>query len=174
MEHDSLSMPASARWAALLVFGGTLFALGEIDGQRRAAQAHTDYITAQAGQTVKIGQAQTKVVVQTEIEYRDRIQKIYVKGDEIEKLVPVYVTPADDALCTVNTGFVRAYNAAWSGDDSGAAAGTDREPAGVPLSEVAEADVHNATSCLAWREQALGWRDYYRKLKDATARPSQQ
>lgn len=52
-------------------------------------------------------------MIQTEIKYRDSIQKIYIKGEVIEKQVPVYIAEADDALYGVNVGFVRSYNAAW-------------------------------------------------------------
>jgi len=165
---SSVVLSAPARWAIYTAAASALLAIGEIDGQRRAGQAHIDYVSAQARRTVAIAKAQTKVVVQTEIKYRDRIQTVYRKGEMIEKQVPLYVTPGDDSSFGLNAGFVRAYNAAWSGDDPGPATESDREPAGVPLSEVAETDAHNATACRAWREQALGWRDYYRQLKLAT------
>jgi hypothetical protein len=61
----------------------------------------------------------------------------------------------------VSVGFVRSYNAAWSGEPAGPAAGTDRDSAGIPLAEVAEADAHNAKARFAWRELALGFRDFY-------------
>jgi len=164
----SFVLPAPARWAAYAAAACALFALGEIDGQRRAGQAHIDYMSAQAQRAVAIAKAQAKVVIQTEIKYRDRVKTVYLKGETIEKQVPVFVTTADDNAFGINAGFVRAYNAAWSGDDPGPAAESDREPAGIPLSEVAETDVHNATSCHAWREQALAWRDYYQRLKRET------
>lgn len=158
-------------WARLLMYSlmaAVVFCLGDMQGERRAGQAHIDYVTKQAARTVAVGRAQTKVVIQTEIKYRDRIQKIYLKGEVIEKQVPIYVTQADDAVFGVNAGFVRAYNAAWSGDDAGPAGDADREPAGIPLSTVAEVDAHNATSCRAWREQALGLREFYEQVKAAT------
>jgi hypothetical protein len=161
-------LPAPARWLAYASMTAVVFGLGVMQGERLAGQRHIDYVTAQAKQTVAIGRAQTKVVVKTEIEYRDRIRKIYLKGEEIEKQVPVFVTAADDQRCSINTGFVRAYNAAWSGDVAGAAADTDREPAGVSLADVAESDAINATSCRAWREQVIGWREFYGNLKRAT------
>lgn len=165
---SSIVLPSPARWAFYAASAAALLGLGELDGQRRAGQAHIDYVTAQATRTVAIAKAQTKVVVQTEIKYRDRIKTVYLQGEVIEKQVPVYVTGADDAAYGVNAGFVRAYNSSWSGDDPGPAAESDREPAGIPLSEIAETEAFNATVCRAWREQALGWRDYYRQLKAAT------
>ena len=162
---------ALPRWSAWLVAatgGALLYVLGMLHGERAAGQQHVDYITAQAARGIAIAKAQTKVVLQTEIKYRDRIKTVYVKGEEIEKLVPVYVTRADDDRYGVNAGFVRSYNAAWAGEPAGPASDTDREPAGIPLSDVAEADAFNATACRAWREQALGWREFYSELKSAT------
>jgi len=165
---EGVQLAARWRWPIYALMMALPFCLGELDGQRRAGQRHIDYVTAQAARTVAIGKAQTKVVIQTEIKYRDRIRKIYLQGEVIEKQVPVYVTRDDDAVYGVNAGFVRAYNAAWSGGDPGPASDADREPAGIPLSEVAEADAHNATSCRAWREQVFGLRELYQKLKVAT------
>lgn len=164
----SVLLPWWGRWLVYALMMAVLLCLGEMDGQRRAGHRHVDYVTAQAARTVVIGQAQTKVVMQTEIKYRDRIQKIYLKGEVIEKQVPVYVTRADDAAYGVNVGFVREYNAAWSGDDTGPAAESDRGPAGVPLSTIAEVDAHNATSCRAWREKVIGLREFYKTLKEKT------
>jgi hypothetical protein len=168
---SSIVLSATTRWAIYAAAAVALLALGEIDGQRRAGQAHIDYVNEQAQRTITIAKAQTKVVIQTEIKYRDRIKTVYLKGEAIEKHVPLYVTPSDDSAFGVNAGFVRAYNAAWSGDDPGPAAESDREPAGISLSEIAEADVHNATSCRAWREQALGWREYYKQIRSAIEKP---
>lgn len=161
-------LPTPARWLAGALIGVVLFGLGELDGQRRAGQAHIDYVTAQAARAIAITKAQAKVVVQTEIQYRDRIKTVYIQGEVIEKQVPVYVTRADDVAYGVNVGFVRTYNAAWTGDDPGAAAESDREPAGIPISEIAETDAFNATTCRAWREQALAWRSFYDQIKSAT------
>lgn len=104
---------------------------------------------------------QEVVAVKTEIIYRDRIQKIYIKGDTVEKQVPIFVTAVDSRRCTVNAGVVRSYDAAWSGEPAGAAAESDRESAAVSLTEVAETDAFNARACLVWREIALGLREHY-------------
>ncbi|WP_211462082.1 hypothetical protein [Collimonas silvisoli] len=107
-------------------------------------------------------------MTQTQIKYVDRINAIYVKGEEVEKQVPIYITQADNDRVAVNAGFVRLYDAAWSGDDPGPAADSDREPAGVSLAQIAAVNAGNATSCRAWRELALGLREYYARLKVVT------
>ena len=69
----------------------------------------------------------------------------------------------------VNAGFVRLCGAAWSGDDPGPAADSDREPAGVSLAEVAAVDADNATGYRAWRELAPGLRASYADLQRVAA-----
>lgn len=109
--------------------------------------------------------ANRAIATKTEVVYRDRIEKIYVNGDEIEKQVPIYITEVDSSRFTVNAGFVRLYDAAWSGESAGPATESDREPAGISLAQVAAVEAGNATSCRAWREVALGLRDYYSRLQ---------
>jgi len=167
----SAVLPWWARWAGLALVAVVVFVFGQMRGERIAGERHNEYVAKQAAQTVRVAQAQTKVVMQTEVKYRDRIQKVYVAGNVIEKEVPVYVTQADNTGCTVNAGFVRSYNAAWAGEPAGAAAESDRGPAVIPFSDVAEADAFNAKACRAWREQALGWREFYQKLKAAIDKP---
>lgn len=158
-------LPGWAKWAALAVLALALYAFGRIDGTRIEGAAHSDYVANQALQAVKVIKAQQVIVTETEIEYRDRIKTIYVKGDVIEKKVPVYVTQTDNDRCNINVGFVRVQNAAWTGSTPGSPADSDREPAGIPLAEVAETDAFNATACRAWREQAIGLRAFYERLK---------
>lgn len=156
-------VPAWIKWLAIVALCAVAYAYGRLQEARRGADAMSDYLAAQSARTVAVGRAQTKVVVQTEIKYRDRIQKIYLKGEVIEKQVPVYVTTADNAECHINAGFVRAHDAAWSGEPAGSPSSADRESAGISLAEVAETDAFNATVCLAWREIALGLREQYLK-----------
>ena len=154
-------LPTPARWIAIAGIAVAVYLLGVLQGERTAGQKHLDYVEAQAVRSVAVVKRQAEVVVRTEIKYRDRIKTVYVKGEEIEKQVPILVSPADDLQPGVSVGFVRSYNAAWSGEPAGSAASTDRDPAGVPLAEVAETDAHNGTTCRAWRELALGLREFY-------------
>lgn len=159
-------IPLPARIAINAIAGVTLYMLGMLHGERSAGQAHIDYVSAQAAKSVKVAQAQAKVVIETQIKYVDRFKTIYTQGETIEKQIPIYITSADNAGCTVNAGFVRIHDAAWTGESAGPAASTDREPAGVSLAEVAEANNDNAIICRIWREQALGLREFYQKLKE--------
>lgn len=129
---------------------------------RHAVQAQWKAETeARNERTRETQRAQELAAAKTEIVYRDHIQKIYVKGDTVEKQVPIFVTAADSLRFGVNAGFVRSYDAAWSGEPAGAAAESDREPAAVSLAQVADTDAFNATACLAWREIAMGLREHY-------------
>jgi len=160
-------VPWYVRVMVVLALVLATYRAGMLHGERVAGQAHIDYISAQAAQSVKLAQAQAKVVIETQVKYIDRIKTIYKQGETIEKQVPIYVTLADDSACTINTGFVRSYNAAWTNQPPGPAASTDREPSGIPLAEVAETTAFNATACIAWREQALTLRELYTKLQAA-------
>ena len=143
----------------IAAFGGWSWFKGNEHGTAKL----TEYIGAQAKETVRIAAVRAKVVTVTETKYQDRIKTIYVKGDTITKEVPVYVTKTDDAGCTIPTGFVREYNAAWSNTPAGPPAESDRGPSGIPLSEVAAADSGNAATCLAYKAQRDGVIEFYRK-----------
>ncbi|PFH08059.1 hypothetical protein BCF11_0411 [Collimonas sp. PA-H2] len=163
-------LPWWARWLALVSGAAVFGTICYNKGKQEEGEKHIAYVNQQAGQTIKIAEAQQVVVTQTQIKYVDRIRTIYVKGETIEKQVPIYITKADSARFAVNAGFVRLYDAAWSGEDPGPAADSDREPAGVSLAQVAAVDAGNAASCRAWRELALGLRENYINLQSVTNR----
>lgn len=160
-------LPAYVKWIAAGALLAASYGVGRLQEARRGADAMTEYLAKQASQTVRIAQQQAKVVTVTETKYRDRIQTVYLQGEKIESSIPTYVQPVDTGRFAVNTGFIRLLDAAWAGDVVGPAVDSDREPAGVPLDEVASAQVDNATSCRAWREQALGWREFYARQQVA-------
>lgn len=154
-------LPPIVKYAVAAAVAAVLYVLGMLHGERAAGEEHLEYVQAQASRSVVIAKRQAEVVVRTEVKFRDRIKTIYVKGEEIEKQVAVLVSPADDLQPGVSVGFVRSYNASWSGDPAGLGTESDRDPAGIPLAEVAEVDAHNAKACRAWRELALGLRESY-------------
>lgn len=164
---SEIVLPLWARIVALLACGAAVYLLGQLQGERIAGQRHLDYVSAQAGHSMRVAQAQSQVIWKTDVQYRDRIHTVYVKGDTIERAVPELVTPADNERFGVNAGFVRSFNAAWANEPAGAAAESDHEPATVPLADIAEAEAFNATACHAWREQALGLRELYGSMKQA-------
>lgn len=156
-------VPAWAwRWIALALVLIAAAGFGYVKGDEHGTEKLTDYIGKQAKETVRIQSAREKIVTQTEIKYLDRIRVIYQKGEIIVKEVPVYVTPKDDAGCILTIGFVREWNAAWSGEPAGPPAESDRGPSGVPLSQAAAAEASNAATCLAYKAQRDGVIEFYR------------
>jgi hypothetical protein len=135
---------------------------GWIKGNAHGTAKLDAYIGKQAIETVRIAAARQVVVTKTEIEYRDRIKTVYLKGETIEREVTRYVTKVDDSGCTIPVGFVREFNAAWSGAPAGPPAESDRGTSGIALSEVSSTDAHNATSCRAYKEQRDGLIKFYR------------
>lgn len=164
----SLTIPPWARWLALALAFAFVFMFGDMRGRSVEGQKHIEYVQKQAAQAVKINQAQTKVVVQTEIQYRDRIQVVKEKGDVVIKEVPVYITAETDQQFPVPLGFVRMHDAAANGDDSGAPSDSDGKASGVKISEVATTVAENYGQCRIWREQLIGWQTYYENLRAAT------
>lgn len=140
---------------------GTSYHLGRTHERKLADVEMAECKGKQVAATKVIVQKEVQVVTKTEIVYRDRLQKIYVQGAQIEVDIPKYIKPADDQLFAVNAGFVRVIDGAWSGLLDGPAQDADREPAGVPLSAIADVEVGNATSCRAWRDKVIGWRAFY-------------
>ncbi len=165
-----LVLPGWAKYAAIAVAGVAIYFLGQLHGERVAGQAHIDYVLAQATQSIKIVQGQVKVVTAVQTVVQEKIKKIYLQGEKIETIVHDLVVPGDDDRFRVNVGFVRAYNAAWSGVPPGPANDLDREPAAVPLSAVASTEASNATSARVWRVQALCWRAFYAGQQQAINR----
>lgn len=154
-------LPWWARLAFVALFAFSFYALGVSRGEQRAGQRHIDYVQAQAKQSIKIAQRQQEVVVKTEVKMRDRVQVIYKQGEEIEKQVPIYITSLDDQRFAVSNGWVRLYDAAFAGESPGPATELDHEPARISTAAIADANAFNATVCRQWREQALGWREFY-------------
>ena len=157
-----------AKWVVIAIAMAGVAAFGWVQGADYEGSKHDDYVLRQASQTVAIAARQAKVVTETETIYKDRIIKIYEKGETNEKETSTYVTADDSAACVVNSGFVRHHDSAWSSNSAGPATVDDREPSGISLTTVAETNAFNATTCLAWREQALGLREFYTKLQAVT------
>lgn len=151
----------------LVLSGAGVYIWGYTSGINAGTKEHTAYVNAQTKQTVAIAEKQVQVVTRVETVYRDRVQKIYLEGKTIETLIPDYIKPADDALFAVPVGLVRVLDAAWAGEAPGPADGADREPSGVPLADLAAVEVGNITSCHVWRNQALGWRQFYAEQQGA-------
>jgi hypothetical protein len=155
------AIPPLGRWLAIglltAAFGTFTYIRGLEHGQHELA----DYIGKQAAQTVTIVKHEVQTVTKTETKYRDRIQKIHDQGEQNASRIPEVLPPDLDRRLPLPAGFVRILDAAWAGAPVGPATDSDKEPSSVPPSVVAANESDNATSCRIWREQALGWREFY-------------
>lgn len=116
--------------------------------------------------TVTISQDVGVEVEQRAVEIRERTRVI-------KEQVPVYVTREADARCDVPAGFVQLHDAAAAGATPSPAQSPDA-PSGVAISSVAETVVDNYGTCLEWRNQVLGWQDWYSRLQGLRgAQPAQ-
>lgn len=157
----SIVVPVWARWAAIAALAVAAYGTGRLQEARHDVGVHEAAAEKQATKVVTIVKKEVQTVTKVETVYRDRIQKIYVQEKQLEADIPKYITPDVDRDFAVPVGFLRVASAGWTGTAAGPANDADREPSGVPFSELAGAEVGNAASCRAWREQALGWRAFY-------------
>lgn len=160
-------LPGWSKLLAITALLASAYGAGRLHEARRGADVMLDYVGKQAMQTVRIAKAQVQVVTKVETQYRDRIQIIYKEGKQIEERIPQLIAPDVDRRLPLPAGFVRVLDAAWAGEPVGPAADSDGEPAVVPPSVVAANEVDNATSCRAWRAQAVGWREFYARQQVA-------
>jgi NAD(P)-dependent dehydrogenase (short-subunit alcohol dehydrogenase family) len=56
-------------------------------------------------------------------------------------------------------------NAAATGEPAGGPVDLDREAAGIAPSQVAAVVADNYAACRQWREQVIGWQDFYEKQR---------
>jgi hypothetical protein len=147
-------VPPWARWAAITALALACYGTGRLHEARHAGAIET-------AKVVTVVKTQVQTVTKVETVYRDRIQKIYVQEKALESAIPSYISPAVDEHFALPAGFLRLAAAGWSGSAAGPTSSADDEPSGVPVSELARAELANAASCRAWREQTLSWRDFY-------------
>lgn len=127
--------------AFILVLCGTFFY-----GEHRIQSKWDADIAARAKTISEVKVAQSDVSKQVGTQYVNIIHQVMVKGDAIEKKVPVYVPIQADSQCVIPNGFVSVWNAANSGGtlpdvpDS-----TMSEASGVKLSDVATEHTAEAT-----------------------------
>lgn len=151
-----------ARIGVLAVVALAVWGHGFWKGNEHGTEKLVNYQAAEAKADTELAAARQVVVTQIQTKYVDRIKVVREQGETITKEVHHYVTQQDDAV-PVPVGFVRVFNAAWSGTPPGPPADADRGPSGYPLSAVADAGTNNATTCRVWKEQRDGVIEFYRK-----------
>lgn len=83
---------------------------------------------------------------------------LLTQGATITKEIPIYVTPAADARCTVPVGFARVFNAAAGGEalDANPEPGVYDRPLDASLSDVAGVASYDLNACRIDQERLRG------------------
>lgn len=111
-----------------------------------------------------------EATVEVVTKYVDRVQKIYVKGKETVREVPIYITKESDAKCDIPLGFVRSHNKAANPTDTDTKTELP-ETSGAPndattdirLSEATETITGNYGTCNLVAEQLKALQDWIRQ-----------
>lgn len=157
---------ALARIGLIAIAGFGIWIHGWYQGNEHGGQKLVDYQAKQATADTKLMAARLQVVTRTETKWRTEIREVKVAGETIEKEVTRYVTKEDDAAAgSLPVGWVREFNAAWSGTPAGPPAESDRGPSGNTLSAVATVNAGNATTCRIWKKQRDGLIAFYEDLR---------
>jgi len=121
----------------------------------KAAQVHVATVMA----------AQTKATAAVLATYTPAVAAIDANASTLAKEIPAYVTPKDDAACTLNPGAVRLLDAAAGGLP--AAPGADDAPSGVALSTLVTTDVGNDAAALENADQLAALQAWVRAQQAA-------
>jgi hypothetical protein len=92
-------------------------------------------------------------------------EKIRTVTKVITKEIPVYVTKQSDSSCTIPNGFVRLHDSSAKSELPPTPSISDGTSSGVTLSEVTETITDNYGTCNGWREQLIGWQNWYTEQK---------
>lgn len=135
------------------------------DGMEASAERDRATAAAKAARAVVASTHKAAVVTEGVTQATEaRREAVRTEYRTIIERIPVYVTPEADRAVSVPVGFVRLHDAAAGGsaatlsDRAGEPADT---PSGVALSAVAGTVVGNYAQCRDWREQLIGWQDWY-------------
>jgi septation ring formation regulator EzrA len=106
---------------------------------------------------------QAEVTTQVVTQYVDRVKTVQLKGETIVQYVDKYITPAENAACTIPNNFVSLHNAAVKNDIPDPTSATDATPSGVSLAEVEHTVATNYSTCNQLREQVKGLQEWISK-----------
>lgn len=153
-------------WLLGLICAGLIFCAGCLFGSWYETRDAKDVEIKALRSAFEQGQALGTVRDVVVTEYVDRERVIYKTGKTITKEVPVYVTPAADAACTLTRGFVRLHDSAAANVPPGPAEPADADPAGIALSAATEVVADNYTTCHATRNQLVMLQKWLRDSHD--------
>jgi len=143
--------------ALLLIFGW----YARDSGERYVQAKWNKERAAQKQAVVAIEGKEEAVTTQTITQYVNRDHVVLVQGATITKQVPIYVTAENNAVCTINTGFVRLWNAANTGVQlPDAASAIDGQASGVKLSDVETQHSVESTYARSLEVEIETWQDW--------------
>lgn len=143
---------------------------GRKSGKADADAAHSAQQQAAKDRVKELGAQSEKITADVSSRHDKAVTEIRWRTRYLTKEVPIYVTAEDDANCVVPDGFVSLYNAAAEGGDPALPeppGGPGQSDSGVPLSAVAETDLHNLGVGQYYRTEALTWREWYASQREA-------
>tara|TARA_R110000868_G_scaffold175682_1_gene412844 strand:- start:194 stop:745 length:552 start_codon:yes stop_codon:yes gene_type:complete len=136
-----------ARFAVLGLACAALFGYGWFKGNEHGTAKLTEYIGKQLTESIKMQGKQAVVTEKVVKKYIDRVKVIKEKGDEIEKLVTVFVPAKVDAGCRINNGYLRLHNAAATNTVPEATHPADEAASGLKLSHTLRVIAGNYSTC---------------------------
>jgi len=152
---------------AIVAFLTGIYIAIERKGYERGKLLLTEYQQSQTAATVETIRVVEKIVTDVQTVYVDRIRVRKEKGDVIVQKVPEYIMVVDDAACELRAGFVRVHDSAARNEPPQPPADSDRAPGGVALSEATAVVAENYSTCHRWREQVLGWQEFWTRYSGA-------
>ena len=141
-----LVLPAWAKYLAAAIAVVAVFGFGYVKGNEHGVQRLLDYQSKQIAEGERITGVQVKVTEKIVTEYVDRVKVIKEKGDETTKIIPQYITIADDAACHVNVGARILHDAAARGEVPPPPGPDNGEPSGLTLSTTLGTVTQNYTT----------------------------
>lgn len=136
------------------LYGKWQFELGQADiqGKWNTENARTE------GVLDNLSKQTTRVTTAVETKYVDRIKVVHEKAKIITKEIPVYI-PAD--TIELPAGFRLLHDAAARSELPDRTRLSATKP--VRVEDAAKIVTENYAQCLHWREQLLGWQEWYQE-----------
>jgi hypothetical protein len=146
-----------------LIAGGWMWHAGKVHeavlGERHEWETKIAAANAERDQEIaawKIKEADLNTKLETKT--TEKVVEVRTVTKEVVHEIPVYIPSTLD----VNLGFVLIHNAAAEGKrlpDS--PSGPVDKASGIGLPRVAETVANNYAECRVWREQVIGWQEWY-------------